>query len=346
MGFGCSIDEIAANSLTYDISVGVREKKIHQARIESSSNDPPPNQQQLHHSNNVKHIQTQTPLNIYSVGYSNLTEGGYSRDGVNVLEPVVYAPPIIPGIMKHSEAIMHQKGGQLFNNNRDEFNLLPHQRGPFEMMPKSGVEVARGHLQQQHVLVGQMTKEKGATKVNNFGMLGDGMLLSAKDAALIASHTVQETAPYRHCGDNKDMMLLYVNKDAAKGVGGKKRRRQGNNSSSYGEGGEGEYYETAEEQEARGRAEARQMLVSKQFKIVSDVALQHSLRSTAGPGVPVLFSRSKNPRVPQMLTERGGLGVGGGGGEVERQVKIAENQNRALRRSSNPPGPNLYERAK
>ena len=314
LGFGCSVDEVAANTLTYDLGVGVSKKEQQKEKIRIG--------------------EKADLVNIYSVAYSNLRErrNPATATALESLHPMVYPPPIIPGLLPHSEALMHSKGGLLHNANRDEFVLLPHQRN---QMPKASAEVMRGHMQQREGLAGAAAASKSGLK--DYGMCGGGLLLSAKDAALIASHTSIETAPYRHMrarGDREGQMLLYVNKDAGKAPGDRKRKRNHYQQPQQ-QGNDGIQYETPEEASARARAESRHMHVSKQFKIVSDVALQTSLRSNAGPGVPVLFSRSKNPRVPQMILEKDAA-------EVENnQLKLAENMRGLFRRSVNNPGPNV-----
>ena len=319
LGFGCSSDEIAAASLTYDLSVGVSEKlrqKVLEANkkaslamssslslgVDSSGErakraslviedceasdpllthscsraslngvvvTPPENVVSVPVSHNQ--VDCNGVVNLYAVSFSHLQQTLYNRDGVKQIEPVVYAPPIIPGLMQHSEALMHlEPAGQLLNRQKNKFDMKMLRLPP----PKASQNVMRQHQQQQHSLTQALNKNVNGVKCN-FGMLGNGMMLSTKEAALIASETVTDTAPYRHVGGDADSMVLYVNKEAANIKNNKKRTRSANNNLNRQQMEDDIYYESPEDMEARTRAEARQILVNKQLKIVSEVALQN-----------------------------------------------------------------------
>ncbi|GMH48214.1 hypothetical protein TrLO_g876 [Triparma laevis f. longispina] len=128
--------------------------------------------------------------------------------------------------------------------------------------------------------------EGGAGAGGSFGMLGEGKMLSAFEAARVASKTSTSVSDYRHFGSEGkqpflNSMLLFVKRHSSQQV---KRKRGGVDIGRFIREGE-----SGEECEIRVRAEVRRTRSQKQFKIANSLAKNSAARSHAGPGVPILF---------------------------------------------------------
>jgi len=247
--------------------------------------------------------------NAYARAFGDFVRSAKTFDGAVGTVPLVKGPPVIPGMVVEADNM--RKGRRVAGENDNDENTT------------------------------------------DMGLLGKGVLLSVIDSARIASKTTVEVAPYRHFklpypghiefssegqkrswdgmdadGSSMDadgQLILYVKNDSR--ARNKRKTHDG--------------YEEEDENERKAKAESRRSRLQKQNKVASAVAKSNAARSSAGPGVPILFQNTSKSFVidrdnvtPHYLPPDTEVG------DAARQT--AETQRKRLvAGSSCPPGPKL-----
>ena len=235
------------------------------------------------------------------------------KDGAIGNEPVLYGPPLIPGVLPPT---------------------------------------FRGSLDGKHNKNAKEKKGSGAkvTPPGMYGMLGDGKMLSAFEAARVASKTSTATAEYRMLNGERDegddeagylnSVLLWIK--SPPGDRGKKRKKDGGMDDDmiarYAVEGE-----LPEETEARVRAEARKIRLQKQSKVANALAKNSAARSHAGPGVPMLFQSSavQSP-VDRSLVEPIPIPINSEEKTGDKDRERNTIKSKLMKQAGSLPGPKVY----
>ena len=278
---------------------------------------------------------------LYAQSFLSFISSDQIKDGSLGMEPGIYAPPQIPGVLPLAYAdaawAADAARGEIYKNAADalrgELNKKKHKSG--------GGGDAQGGV---------------VTPPGGYGMIGDGHLLSAHEAAKVAAKVPTATASYRQgsggaeYGGNDgylNSVLLYVKKYHGGDKKNARKKKEGvmdeEMISRYAIEGE-----LPEETEARVRAEARKIRLQKQQKVASVIARNSALRSQAGPGVPLLFqqqpSHKGNFTKPDIylrgMVKPLPLQEGASTGDGDLAKNLIQRKN--MRRNATPPGPKVY----
>ena len=246
---------------------------------------------------------------LFAQSFVDFVSEAPMKDGAIGSEPVLYGPPLIPGV------------------------LPPAFRGSLDGKQKDA------------------KKGTAVTPPGMYGMLGDGKMLSAFEAARVASKTSTATAEYRMLNGDRDeddenagylnSVLLWIKRPP--GDRGKKRKKDGGMDEDmiarYAVEGE-----LPEETEARVRAEARKIRLQKQSKVANALAKNSAARSHAGPGVPMLFQSSARQQSPvdRSLVEPKLIPADSDAKTGDKDHERNTLQGRLMKQAGGLPGPKVY----